>query len=187
MQTLLGDLLGDEDRHEVLSSVHDFAHLVAGPWDRLAREGSRNENLPRIVKHDRVANAIEQVDFGPHTRQLRREVAQYSVLSRTRSELHKFALIYYLGHLGEGSVTCGMSCTDGAIRAIEARGSQFLRDTYLPKLLSIETPLAGAQFITSRTAGRTSAPSKPPPVEIRMAPGRSPARSGSAPIPMNTS
>jgi alkylation response protein AidB-like acyl-CoA dehydrogenase len=105
------------------------------------------------VKHDRLANAVEQVDFGPYTRQLRREVAQFGVLTKTKSELHKFSLIYYLGHLGEGSVTCGMSCTDGAIRAIEARGSQLLRETYLPKLRSIDTPLAGAQFITEQDGG----------------------------------
>ena len=153
LQTLLSDLLTDVDRDEVLSSVHEFAQLVAEPWDQLAREGSRNENLPRIVKHDRLANSVEQVDFGPHTRQLRREVAQFGVLTRAKSDLHKFSMIYYLGHLGEGSVTCGMSCTDGAIRAIEARGSQFLRDTYLPKLRSIETPLAGAQFITEQDGG----------------------------------
>ena len=153
LQTLLGDLMAGEGRDDLFSSVHDFARLVAGPWDQLTREGSRNENLPRIVKHDRLANAVEQVDFGPYTRQLRREVAEFGVLTRTASELHKFSLIYYLGHLGEGSVTCGMSCTDGAIRAIEARGSQFLRDTYLPKLRSTDTPLAGAQFITEQNGG----------------------------------
>src|SRR6185503_12881782 len=153
LRTLLGDLMAGEGGDDVFSSVHEFARLVAGPWDHLAREASRNENLPRIVKHDRLANAVEQVDFGPHTRQLRREVAQFGVLTRTKSELHKFSLIYYLGHLGEGSVTCGMSCTDGAIRAIEARGSQFLRDTWVPKLRSIETPLAGAQFITEQDGG----------------------------------
>jgi alkylation response protein AidB-like acyl-CoA dehydrogenase len=153
LRTLLGDLMAGEGGDHVFSSVHEFARLVAGPWDHLAREASRNENLPRIVKHDRLANAVEQVDFGSHTRQLRREVAMFGVLTRTRSELQKFTFIYYLGHLGEGSVTCGMSCTDGAIRAIEARGSQFLRDTYLPKLRSIATPLAGAQFITEQDGG----------------------------------
>jgi alkylation response protein AidB-like acyl-CoA dehydrogenase len=62
-------------------------------------------------------------------------------------------MIYYSAHNGEASLNCGVSCTDGLIRAIEARGSQFLREFYLPKLLSTETPFAGAQFVTERTGG----------------------------------
>jgi acyl-CoA dehydrogenase len=152
LQAILSDLLPESERQSVFSSLHECARRVSGEWDQLAREGGRNENLPRILKFDRVANPVERIDFGPHTRQLRREVAEFGILS-TRRELHKFALIYYLGHLGEASVTCGMSCTDGAIRVIEARGSESLRDRYLQRLRSTETPLAGAQFITEQDFG----------------------------------
>jgi alkylation response protein AidB-like acyl-CoA dehydrogenase len=61
--------------------------------------------------------------------------------------------VYLLAHNGEGSVNCGLSCTDGLILAIEAVGSEFLRRTYLPLLRSADTPLAGAQFITEAGAG----------------------------------
>jgi acyl-CoA dehydrogenase len=152
-QTLVGSLLPDDERQEIFASLRDCGDRVAGRWDELAREASRNENLPRIVKLDRVGLAVEKIDFGPLTRQLRREVAELGVLTRARSELHKFALVYLLAHNGEASVMCGMSCTDGLIRAIEARGSAFLRDTYLPLLGSIETPLAGAQFVTEKDGG----------------------------------
>jgi alkylation response protein AidB-like acyl-CoA dehydrogenase len=152
-ETLLGDLLPVEERAPVFASLHECARLVAGSWNELAREASRKENLPRIVKFDRAGNRVERVDFGMHTRQLRHEAAQFGVLNRTRSELHKFAMVYLLAHNGEGSLNCGFSCTDGLVRAIEARGSEFLRDTYLPRLLSVETPLAGAQFVTERDGG----------------------------------
>ena len=153
LQKMLGGLLPEEEKQAVFSSLHDAAKLVAGRWDSLAREGARHENLPRIVKHDRVARPVERVDYGPHSTQLRREVAEFGVLTSARSELHKFSLIYFLAHLGEAAVNCGMSCTDGAIRAIEARGSQFLRDNYLSRLRSVETPLAGAQFVTEQDGG----------------------------------
>jgi len=152
-ETLLGDLLPVEERAPVFASLHECARLVAGRWNELAREASRKENLPRIVKFDRAGNRVERVDFGIHTRQLRREAAEFGVLNRTRNELHKFAMVYLLAHNGEGSLNCGFSCTDGLVRAIEARGSEFLRETYLPRLLSIETPLAGAQFVTERDGG----------------------------------
>src|SRR5207247_10606317 len=92
-------------------------------------------------------------DFGPLTRQLRREVAEFGALAGARSNVHKFAMVYLLAHNGEGSLNCGLSCTDGLIRALEARGPEFLRDTYLPLLLSVETPLAGAQFVTEQDGG----------------------------------
>lgn len=152
-QILLEGLLPDRDRAAVFASLDECASLVAGSWNELAREASRNENLPRIIKDDRVGNPVERVELGPLTRQLRREVAQFGVLTRTRNELHKFAIVYYLSHNGEASLTCGLACTDGAIRAIEAKGSDFLRDTYLPRLRSVDEPFSGAQFITERAGG----------------------------------
>jgi alkylation response protein AidB-like acyl-CoA dehydrogenase len=152
-QTLLAELLPADEREPVFASLHECAKLVAGRWNGLAQEASRNENLPRIVKLDRAGNPVEQVEIGPLTRQLRREVAEFGPLTRARSEAHRFAVVYYLAHNGEASVNCGLSCTDGLIRALEAKGSQSLRDTYLPKLRSVETPLAGAQFVTERVGG----------------------------------
>ncbi|MEK6288340.1 MAG: acyl-CoA dehydrogenase family protein [Acidobacteriota bacterium] len=152
-QALLKDLLTEEERSPVFNSLHRCARLVAGRWNNLAREASRPEHLPSIVKYDRAGGPVEQVDLGPFTRHLRREVAEFGVLTDARSDVHKFALVYLLAHNGEASVNCGFSCTDGLIRAVQACGSEFLRDTYLPLLLSVETPLAGAQFVTEQDGG----------------------------------
>ena len=152
-QALLKDLLPEEEHGPVFNSLHHCARLVAGRWNNLAREASTREHLPKVVKFDRVGGPVEQVDFGSLTRHLRREVAEFGVLTEARNEVHKFAMVYLLAHNGEASVNCGLSCTDGLIRAIEARGSEFLRATYLPLLLSVDTPLAGAQFVTEQDGG----------------------------------
>jgi alkylation response protein AidB-like acyl-CoA dehydrogenase len=152
-QSLLQDLLTEDERSAVFNSLHHCARMVAGRWNDLAREASTPDHLPRIVKFDRVGDPIEQVDFGSLTRHLRREVAEFGVLTDARSEVHKFAMVYLLAHNGEASVNCGLSCTDGLIRAVEACGSEFLRETYLPMMLSADTPLAGAQFITEQDGG----------------------------------
>jgi len=152
-QSLLTNLLPEEEQSPVFNSLHHCANLVGGRWNDLAREASRPQHLPRIVKYDRVGGKLEQIDFGSHTRHLRREVAEFGVLTNARSEVHKFAMVYLLAHNGEASVNCGLSCTDGLIRALEARGSEFLRDTYMPLLLSVDTPLAGAQFVTEQDGG----------------------------------
>jgi acyl-CoA dehydrogenase len=153
LQGLLGDLLNQEDRAPVFASLHECARLVSSRWNELAREANRAEHLPRIVKYERAGNPVEQIDFGPQTRQLRREAAEFGILKEGRSNVHLFALVYLLAHNGEAGLNCGLSCTDGLIRVIEARGSDFLRDTYLPRLRSIETPFAGAQFVTERGGG----------------------------------
>jgi alkylation response protein AidB-like acyl-CoA dehydrogenase len=153
LEMLLGDLLPGESRSQVFSSLHECAGLVSGRWNDLACEASRAENLPKIIKYDRAGCRVERVDFCSSTRQLRREVAEFGVLTRPRNNLHKFALVYLLAHNGEASLTCGLSCTDGLIRAVEARGSDFLRQTYLSALTSAETPFAGAQFVTEQDGG----------------------------------
>jgi acyl-CoA dehydrogenase len=152
-QTLLKDLLPEDELSPVFNSLHHCARMVAGRWNDLAREASTRDHLPRIVKYDRIGAPVERIDFGSLTRHLRREVAEFGVLTNARSDLHKFAMVYLLAHNGEGSVNCGLSCTDGLIRAVEARGSEFLRDTFLPLMLSVDTPLAGAQFVTEQDGG----------------------------------
>jgi alkylation response protein AidB-like acyl-CoA dehydrogenase len=153
LQTILAYLLSETDRSPVFSSLAEWGELTAGRWNRLACEASRPENLPRIVKYDRTGNRLEQIEFCAATRQLRREVAEAGVLTATRNDLHRFAIVYLLAHNGEGSVNCGLSCTDGLIRSVEARGSAFLRETWLPLLKSSDTPLAGAQFVTEQDGG----------------------------------
>ncbi len=153
LQTVLEDLLSEAQQAEIFPLLHECAKRVAGRWNDLAVEANRHENLPKIVKYDRAGNSIERIDFGEYTRQLRREVAEFGLFTRAQNNLHKFVMIYYSAHNGEASLNCGVSCTDGLIRAIEAKGSEFLRDFYLPKLLSTDTPFAGAQFVTERTGG----------------------------------
>lgn len=150
---LLAELLEEQERREVFASLLRCAELVSGRWCELSVEASREENLPRIVKFDRAGNRVERVELGPLTAQLRREVAEFGVLTNVRSELHKFALIYLLAHNGEASLGCPMAATDGLIRAIEAKGSDLLREVYLPLLRSADIPFAGAQFVTEREAG----------------------------------
>jgi acyl-CoA dehydrogenase len=153
LASILGTLLPPAQRDAVFSQLDQFGSLVAGRWNDLAREGADASDVPKILKYDRVGNRLERVDLGSATRQLRREVAESGLLTRDRSDLHRFAMVYLLAHNGEASLTCPISCTDGLIRAVESRGSDFLRSTYLATLRSAEVPFGGAQFVTERSGG----------------------------------
>ncbi|MDQ3586078.1 MAG: acyl-CoA dehydrogenase family protein [Acidobacteriota bacterium] len=153
LRMLLDELLPRAVAEEVYSSLARCGSLVGGRWHELACAGNRAEHLPRIIKYDRAGNPIERVDMGLPVAQLRREVAEFGLLTAPRSHLHKFALVYLLAHNGEASLACPISCTDGLIQVLEAKGAEDLRATYLPRLRSIETPFAGAQFVTEQAGG----------------------------------
>jgi len=152
-QNLLEELLPTDLRGEVFDSLHECGARVAGRWNDLANIANRKENEPRIVKFDRAGNAVEKIDFGLAVTTMRREVAEFGLFTRSKNLIHKFAQVYLLAHNGESSLTCPISCTDGLIAALEAKGSQELKERYLPKILSSETPFAGAQFVTEHDAG----------------------------------
>ncbi len=133
---------------EILSQWQ--AHL--GEWNMLADEAARPEKLPRIERFDRVGNPIDRVVVPLETRLIRHRVVQAGIFNN-QNELEKFSKIYLLSFLGESGVTCPLACTDGLIRVLEAKGSEYLKNKYLDQLKSIETPLSGAQFITERAGG----------------------------------
>lgn len=153
LQLLLSQLLPAREHQLTFDSLHDCAQRVSGRWNTLAIEGSRPEQAPRLIQEDRVANPVERVEISPYVRQLRREVAELGVLTRVRSETHRFALVYLLAHNGEASVMCPLACTDGLLRVLEAKGPAELYRQYRDRLASLDTPLAGAQFITEQAGG----------------------------------
>ena len=153
LQLILRELLAPAGCQAVFDSLHDCALRVAGRWATLAVEGSRPEQLPRLVAEDRVGNPVERVELSPYVRQLRREVAEFGVLTLAQNELHRFAMVYLLAHNGEASLMCGTACTDGLLRVLAAKGSPELNDRYWERIASAETPLAGAQFVTEQAGG----------------------------------
>jgi len=168
LKSLLADLLPDNQRDDIFGSLSRFGELAGGSWNDLAAQASRPENLPRIVKYDRAGNPVERIEFGRLTAQLRREVAESGLLTRTHSEVQKFAMIYLLAHNGEASLTCPISCTDGLVYALEAKG------------------LPAPSSLPSGQEAPTSERSKPPPRPMETAHGPSPVKNGFARIPMNS-
>lgn len=153
LQLLLRDLLDGDMVEQIWESLHECGRRVGGEWNSLAIEGDRPENLPRLIKEDRVGRAVERVECGPITRRLRREVAEFGVLTKTENELHRFAIVYLLAHNGEASLMCPLACTDGLLRVFDEKASRVLRDRYRDLVASVETPLAAAQFVTEQSGG----------------------------------
>ena len=153
---LLLDALCPSDRRARLEEkLRGFSKKVSGQWDLLAEEIAHNyqgPQGPKIEQHDQFGNIIDRIWLPPPVRQLRREVVEAGIFEND-SQLEQFSKAYLLAFLGETSVNCPLACTEGLIRSIQAVGSDFLKKSYLPKLRSVETPLAGSQFITEQDMG----------------------------------
>lgn len=143
--------LGKGKGDRILSILSNWEKRIPG-WNDMADEAARPEKLPRIERYDRVGNRIEKIVLPMETRTLKREVAEMGFFE-TGSEVEKFSIDYLLAQMGESGLTCPIACTDGLIRVISTLGSDFLKKEYLPKLKSVETPIAGAQFITEQAGG----------------------------------
>jgi alkylation response protein AidB-like acyl-CoA dehydrogenase len=150
-QDHLKDLLSEKDCEQLHTTLKKWEAKIPG-WEKLATEASRPEKLPRVQKYDEVGNRVEDIILPIETKTIKREVVETGIFEGN-TEVEKFAKIYLLAQIGESGVTCPLACTDGLIRSIEALGSDFLKEKYLPLLSSVEEPIAGAQFITEQTGG----------------------------------
>lgn len=151
-QDLLRSLAPSESQEGLHESLSIFSRFVSEPWNRLAEEIATHTDGPQLEQFDEVGNRIDRIWLPQPIRQLRREVVAAGIFNNA-STLEKYAKVYLLGHLGESSLACPLACTEGLIQAIEVVGSPFLKTNYLPKLRSVETPLAGSQFITEQDMG----------------------------------
>lgn len=149
---LLDLYAAEPERTDLEKRLMQFATPVSDLWDRMAEAAALDYEGPKIESYDAQGNPREAIWLPPPVRTMRREVVEAGIFEN-KSQTEQFAKVYLLGHLGESSVVCPLACTEGLIRAIQAVGSDFLKETYLPKLRSAETPLAGAQFVTEQDMG----------------------------------
>ena len=150
--SLESELLFLRDDPGLVRKLKAVSPQVSGIWDRLASEAALNYDGPKLLKYDGTGNRIDRVWLPPPVRVLREQVVAAGVLSPS-SRLEQSAFAYLLSHLGEASLVCPLACTVGLIQVVEAAGSDFLKSFYLPKLRSLETPLACAQFVTEKDLG----------------------------------
>jgi len=130
---------------------------AAGPINRAAFELDRPERLPRLERWNRVGDRTEEVVFDPAYHEIGRLVWRSGILSVLGEPGHvtlHAALFYLFGLNGEVPHLCPVSCTAGLIKAIQRSGSDWMRQTWLPRLLDPDYARRwhGAQFLTEVVA-----------------------------------
>jgi alkylation response protein AidB-like acyl-CoA dehydrogenase len=147
---------GLDDRAGALDA---FGAVAAGPLDRAVIENNRPENLPALETHDAIGRHVAGLAHHPSYHEAGRRIYESGVMA-AYAEIpnpHPFilSLFYLSSHVGEGGHNCPLACTAGAIRALQALGTEEQKATWLPPLLRpvYGEHYAGAQFLTEVQGG----------------------------------
>ena len=142
-----------------VKALESFGAVAAGPLNAAVIENNRPENLPVLDTHDGIGRHIGRIACHPSYHMAGKLIYESGVMA-AYAEIpnpHPFilSLFYLSGHVGEGGHNCPLACTAGAIRALQALGTDEQKAAWLPRLL---TPVygehyAGAQFLTEVQGG----------------------------------
>ncbi|MEK7701984.1 MAG: acyl-CoA dehydrogenase family protein [candidate division NC10 bacterium] len=130
----------------------------AGPVSRASFVLDRPENLPRVEAWNAIGERTEEVVYHTAHHEIGRLVWRSGILAVLGEPgnvtLHA-GLTYLFGFNGEVPHLCSVACTAGLIKAIQRAGSDWMRQTWLPKLLDrdYDRRWHGAQFLTEVQGG----------------------------------
>lgn len=135
-----------------------FGHAVATVIDPAATINDRPHNHPRLDAWDGIGQRTEAIEFHPSYHAAGRPAYEAGLLALSAEPGHavqQSALFYLLTQAGEMGHACPIVCTLGLIRALQARGSDALKDTYLPPLLErdYDRKQTASQFLTEVQGG----------------------------------
>jgi acyl-CoA dehydrogenase len=155
---LLARHVDDDQRRELEDELRRLAARLDSRFDERVARCNRDENLPRVERHDPDGRAVERVVFHPDHHEVGRvfwDSRALAVLGEPGHEVASGARIYLLDQYGEAGHACPVACTAGAIRLIRDIGSDDQRRRFLPGLLEpdYDLRLHAAQFVTEIQGG----------------------------------
>lgn len=132
---------------------------VAGPLDRAVRENNLHRNLPVLDEYDAVGNYRPAIAHHPSHTVAGRLIYGTGIMSAygeaTRPHRYVLSLFYLTAQAGEAGHNCPLACAAGAIRALQALGTEAQRERYLSRLLDpcFDTNFTASQFLTEVQGG----------------------------------
>jgi alkylation response protein AidB-like acyl-CoA dehydrogenase len=158
LQRLLARLLGNRRSAELGEELHNLADQLDGDFDDRVARCNRDENLPRVARHDADGRPTEEVVFHPDHHEVGRVFwgsGALAVLGAPGNEVAAGARIYLLDQHGEAGHACPVACTAGALRLLRDVGTDEQSERFLPALLDTDYDrrLHAAQFVTEVQGG----------------------------------
>ncbi len=143
---------------EVDGLMRAVAERTDAAFDKAVREANRDENLPRLRRHDDFGRRVEEVIFHPAHHEAGRVFWSSGVLAalaQPGNEVVAGGIAYLLDQHGEAGHACPVACTAGAIKLLQKVGTDQQRERYLDALLSsdYDRRLLASQFVTEVQGG----------------------------------
>ncbi len=141
------------------AALRAWGAQVAGPLDRAARENNLDANLPRLEAWDDIGRRVERIAHHPSYHHAGALIYGSGMLAAydERPNPHPFilSLFYLSSHAGEAGHNCPIACAAGAVRALQALGTDAQKVAWLPRLLNptYGDHAAAAQFLTEVQGG----------------------------------
>jgi alkylation response protein AidB-like acyl-CoA dehydrogenase len=158
LRAALAHRLGPEGLAEAEPALRQAGADAAGFVNRAAAELDRPEHLPRLEAWTAWGERVDEVVCHPLYHEVGRRVWRSGILAVLGEPGHvtlHTALAYLFALNGEVPHLCAVACTAGLIKALQRAGSEWMRRTWLPRLLErdYDHRWHGAQFLTEVQGG----------------------------------
>jgi alkylation response protein AidB-like acyl-CoA dehydrogenase len=155
---ILDRLLGADAARELGLVLRGLGGRLDRDFDERVARCNRDQNLPRVDRHDADGHPIETVVFHPDHHHVGRVFwgsGALAALGEPGHEVASGARLYLLDQFGEAGHACPVACTAGAIRLLRDVGTDDQRRRLLPPLLDTDYDrrLHAAQFVTEVQGG----------------------------------
>jgi len=140
-------------------SLHRTGQVVAGPLDRVVRANNVGRNLPVLDDYDDVGNFTARVSHHPAWWAAGRLIYGTGIMAAygepTVSHRYILTLFYLTAQAGEAGHNCPLACAAGAIRSLQALGTEGQKAGPLARLLDpdFQSNWTASQFLTEVQGG----------------------------------
>jgi len=161
---LLEMYVNESDLERAWPHLTKLGEIAGTELDQYARIADKNP--PQLVSYNARGERVDQVVFHPAYHEMEKiGYSQFGLVAMTHREgilgwpskfshVLKYAF-WYLFAQAEFGLCCPMSMTDTAATVLERFGSEELKQTYLPRMLSTDMKerWTGGQFMTEKQGG----------------------------------
>ncbi|ORX46036.1 hypothetical protein DM01DRAFT_1368570 [Hesseltinella vesiculosa] len=161
LQQVLQRLIPNAIMNEIEPDLHQFGHRVITDIQAMGEDVENPNHYPRLKQYDAWCRRIDEISVAQGWKDLNVVAAEEGIVSIGYERKYgEFSRLYqfakgYLYSPSAAVYTCPLSMTDGAARVMELYGTDEMKATILPDLMSRDPKQFKncSQFMTERPGG----------------------------------
>lgn len=159
LKSYINRIIPDVYRKDIIAHLRRAGDKACGEWLSWATEAEHNQ--PVLTQFDNWGRRIDQIELAQGWKNLERAAASEGLIATAYERKHQeFSRVYqmallYLYSPSSAFVSCPLAMTDGAARAIELYGDEYLKGHAFKKLTSRNPDdfWTSGQWMTEQSGG----------------------------------